>query len=117
MLQDIINHLMGFSGDQKRSLVVFDLDSTLFDVSKRSEKILHDYGDIIVEVKNPPDIPKDKSSEVMSFAELVNAQLEVRSPIIFSEKSTNEIGQFVLFDKEHAYYYLLKSDELDRNKK
>ena len=53
----------------------------------------------------------------MSFAELVNAQLEVRSPIIFSEKSTNEIGQFVLFDKEHAYYYLLKSDELDRNKK
>lgn len=84
---------------------------------KRLKKILHDYGDIIVEVKNPPDIPKDKSSEVMSFAELVNAQLEVRSPIIFSEKSTNEIGQFVLFDKEHAYYYLLKSDELDRNKK
>lgn len=43
MLQDIINHLMEFSGNQKRSLVVFDLDSTLFDVSKRSEKILHDY--------------------------------------------------------------------------
>lgn len=84
---------------------------------KNLKKILHDYGDIIVEVKTPPLLPKNKSSEVKNFAELVNAQIEVRSPIVFSEISVNEIGQFVLFDKEHAYYYLLKSDELNSNDK
>ena len=84
---------------------------------KTLKKILHDYGDIIVEVKSPPELPKDKSSEVMNFSELVNAQLEVRSPIIFSERATNEISQFILFDKEYAYYYLLKSEELDKNMK
>lgn len=78
---------------------------------KELKKILHDYDDIIVEVKKPPTISKSKSSEVSTFSELVNAQIEVRSPIVFSEISKNEVGIFVLFDKEHAYYYVLEYKE------
>ena len=78
---------------------------------KELKKILHDYDDIIVEVKKAPTISKSKSSEVSSFNELVNAQIEVRSPIVFSEISKNEMGIFVLFDKDYAYYYVLEYKE------
>ena len=82
---------------------------------KELKKILHDYGDIIVEVKKAPKISKEKSSEVKSFNELVNAQIELRSPIVFSEVIKNELGLFVIFNNNHAYYYSIKSE--DRKKK
>lgn len=82
---------------------------------KELKKILHDYGDIIVEVKKAPKISKEKSSEVKSFNELVNAQIELRTPIVFSEVVKNELGLFVIFNNDHAYYYSIKSE--DRKKK
>ena len=82
---------------------------------KELKKILHDYGDIIVEVKKAPRLPKEKSSEVKSFNELVNAQIELRTPIVFSEVVKNELGLFVIFNNDYAYYYSIKSE--DRKKK
>lgn len=78
---------------------------------KTLKKILHDYGDIIVEVKNFPDIDFEKSVEVKTFNELINAQIEVHSPIVFSEKTKNEEGIFVLTDKDFTYYYIVKDQE------
>lgn len=95
---------------------VLNEDKKQSEYIKRLKKILHDYGDMIVEVKKPPQIQKNKASEVMNFSELINAQIEVKSPIVFSEVSKNELGLFVLFDKENAYYYLLKSEEKDKEK-
>ena len=54
---------------------------------------------------------KENSIEVKNFSELVNAQVELRTPIVFSEVIKNELGLFVLFNNEHAYYYTLKSTE------
>lgn len=43
MLKNILNQLQQISNSGQRSLVVFDLDSTLFDVSPRLERILLDF--------------------------------------------------------------------------
>lgn len=78
---------------------------------KDLKKILHDFGDIIVEVKSMPELDITKSIEVMNFNELVDAQLETKSPIIFVEIIKDEIGKFVLIDNELSYYYILKGEE------
>ena len=43
MLSDILVKIQSLTFQQKKSLVVFDLDSTLFDVSPRLERILLDF--------------------------------------------------------------------------
>ncbi|MEN0059941.1 MAG: HAD family hydrolase [Bdellovibrio sp.] len=43
MLQQILDALQNLSQEKKKTLVVFDLDSTLFDVSPRLERILLDF--------------------------------------------------------------------------
>lgn len=99
------------------AILVIQILKVIQDEKKQSvylrelRKLLHDYGDIIVEVKKAPKITKEKSIEVMNFSELVNAQIELRTPIIFSEVIKNELGLFVLFNNEQAYYYTLKSTE------
>lgn len=78
---------------------------------KKLRKILHDYGDIIVEANNPPAIDDAKSIEVKSFNELINAQIELHAPIIFAEEIRNEVGMFVVMNSNYAYFYKLKSNE------
>lgn len=78
---------------------------------KNLKKILHDYGDVIVEANNPPAINNEKSIEVKSFTELVNAQIELHAPIIFAEEIRNEVGMFVVMNSDYAYFYKLKSNE------
>lgn len=78
---------------------------------KDLKKILYDYADIIIEVNEPPVLPTKKVSEVISFSELVNAQVEVKSPIIFAEVKENEEGLFVVNSGDYCYYYRLKTDE------
>lgn len=96
----VIQILKVIQDEKKQSLYLREL-----------RKLLHDYGDIIVEVKKAPKITKEKSIEVKNFSELVNAQIELRTPIVFSEVIKNELGLFVLFNNEQAYYYTLKSTE------
>lgn len=81
---------------------------------KELRKILHDYADIIIEVNEPPVLPKEKVSQVINFNELVNAQIEVKSPIIFAETKENEEGLFVVNAGDYCYYYILKSNENDK---
>lgn len=103
-------------------ILILQISKVIIDDKKQSlyikelKKILHDYGDIIVEVKKAPKISKEKSSEVKSFNELVNAQIELRTPIIFSEIIKNELGLFVIFDNDYAYYYSIKSNEGKKKK-
>lgn len=54
MLQQILKHIQSLTDQGHESLVVFDLDSTLFDVSPRLEKILRDFADFPVNKKNFP---------------------------------------------------------------
>ena len=45
-LEQILTEISNLTASGHRALVVFDLDSTLFDVSPRMKKILHDFADV-----------------------------------------------------------------------
>lgn len=53
---------------QRKSLLVFDLDSTLFDVSHRTQKILHDYA----------NLPEVRSSYPREVELLQKAQVQIQ---------------------------------------
>lgn len=71
-------------------------------------KYLKDYGDIIVEADKIPDIKKLNVIDVKSFEELLDAQDELRIPIIFAEKKARE-GWFLLINNNQVYKYVLSS--------
>lgn len=78
---------------------------------KTLRKYLHDYSDIIATVKQTPNILNLKLIEFSKFDELVNAQNDIRVPIIFCEDIRNEKGYFYLITQDIAYYYILKDEE------
>ncbi|MGZ3769663.1 MAG: HAD family hydrolase [Bdellovibrio sp.] len=55
MLQQILINIQDLANQRKKSLVVFDLDSTLFDVSTRLEKILLDFAASPINQKKFPE--------------------------------------------------------------
>lgn len=55
MLQQILMNIRDLANQREKSLVVFDLDSTLFDVSPRLEKILVDFAASPLNQKRFPD--------------------------------------------------------------
>jgi hypothetical protein len=55
ILSNILQTIGELQAKQQRSLVVFDLDSTLFDVSPRLQKIIHDFAEIPENIKKFPE--------------------------------------------------------------
>lgn len=55
MLDQILSHIQSLSQQNKKSLAVFDLDSTLFDVSPRLERILLDFAAAPLNQKRFPE--------------------------------------------------------------
>lgn len=55
MLEQILGHIQEISSQGQKSLVVFDLDSTLFDVSPRLERILLDFASFPVNQRKFPE--------------------------------------------------------------
>src|SRR6478735_8143473 len=55
MLEQILRDIQTFSARNQKSLVVFDLDSTLFDVSPRLERILLDFASFPVNQRRFPE--------------------------------------------------------------
>ena len=78
---------------------------------KKLKKYLHDYDDIITIIKNKPKTTGLKQIEVVNFKELIDAQDNLRVPIIFCETKKNELGYFYLISQDCAYYYVLKDSE------
>ncbi len=54
-LNQILVNIHAIAQDKKKSLVVFDLDSTLFDVSPRLEKIIHNFCEVAENKKYFPE--------------------------------------------------------------
>ncbi len=75
---------------------------------KKLKKYMHDYSDLIATVKKLPNTKDLKVIEFTKFEELVNAQDDLRVPIIFCETKKNEEGKFFLISQDCAYYYVLK---------
>lgn len=77
---------------------------------KQLKKFMHDYDDIIATVKSKPNTNGLKLIEFIKFEELVNAQDDLRVPIIFCETKVNEEGYFFLISETCAYYYVLRNE-------
>ena len=78
---------------------------------KKLKKYLHDYDDIIATVKHKPKTDGLKEIEFVNFEELIDAQDNLRVPIIFCETKKNERGYFYLISQECAYFYVLKDSK------
>lgn len=73
-------------------------------------KILKDYGDIIAETANLPEINEQNILEIKEFVDLVDVEEELKIPIIYYEKRKNKEGWFLLIHNMHIYRYILKEN-------
>ena len=95
----------------KQVLVILSDDQKQSEYIRRLKKYLHDYADIIATVKHKPNTDGLKLIEFVNFEELIDAQDDLRVPIIFCETKKNERGYFYLISQECAYYYVLKDSK------
>ena len=98
-------------------IIIRQVLSIIYDSKKQSEyikklkKYLHDYDNIIATVKHKPNTSGVKELEFVIFEELIDAQDDLRVPIIFCETEKNECGYFYLISQECAYFYVLKNSK------
>lgn len=76
--------------------------------AKELEKILSRFDDIIVNIKNLPDLDDINILEVTTFEELVDAQQEYRIPISFCELKPGRKSVFILLVDTQAWIYTLR---------
>lgn len=77
-------------------------------------KLLKEYGDIIVEVLDSVVDEDMEIVEVKNFNEMIDLENELRVPIIFYETKKYYEGEFILVHNDIAYKYVLRdSDSLD----
>lgn len=74
-------------------------------------KIFDNYDQIIVISDKLPNLDGVDVLDVNDFDDLIDAQLEVHKPIIFSEISKNKKAVFVLVDDKHGYRYTVKQED------
>lgn len=73
-------------------------------------KILKDYGDIIAETSNLPELNEQNILEIKDFVDLVDIEEELKIPIIYYEKRKNKEGWFLLIHNMHTYRFILKEN-------
>lgn len=95
----------------KQVLIVLSDSQKQSEYIKKLKKYLHDYDDIIATVKHKPKTDGLKEIEFVNFEELIDAQDNLRVPIIFCETKKNERGYFYLISQECAYFYVLKDSK------
>ena len=97
----------------------FNLYKLIFNIRKKNNytitlnKILKEYGEIIVEVVNPIEEEDLNIVEVKNFNEMIDLEEELRIPIMFFEKEEYYEGQFVIVHNNILYKYLLTNETQD----
>lgn len=90
--------------------------NTIFDIKPKTkyniklEKILKEYGPIIVEIVSPVVTKGYHVIEVKNFNELVDLEYELRIPITFYEERKGKIGEFMITNEKTIYKYVLKDE-------
>ena len=74
-------------------------------------KILKEYGDIIIEVIDQVDKSNYEIILVKNFNEMVDLEEELRIPIMFYEIEENIKGEFTLIHNNILYQYLLDNEK------
>lgn len=75
---------------------------------KALDKILRTYDQIIVSAKTKPNFEGLNKIEVNTFEELLDAQEELRIPIVHYESSKDKESIFVIIDDNNVWIYYLK---------
>ena len=90
----------------------------LFNIKNKNEynrmvnKILKEYGDIIVEVESMKKLSASKTIMVKNFNEMIDLEEETRIPINFYEEKADEQGLFWLIHNDSIYMYRVCLEEL-----
>lgn len=102
------------------SLSIFiQLIKSLLKVTRKSEyiialnKIMKDYGDIIAETHNMPDLGNYDIVNIKNFADMVDVEEELHSPIIYFEIEENAKCAFLIMHEKTAYRFVLKETDFD----
>lgn len=76
---------------------------------KRVQRILKEYGDIIVEINTLMDISRLSIVEVKSFNELMDLEAELRIPILYYENGND--AWFLIHHENQLYRFILRDEE------
>lgn len=98
-------------------IILMCLYRLIFNISKKTyysvqlNKILKEYGDIVVEIMDP--IARDNLNlvSVKNFNEMVDLEEELRIPIMFYELEEYELGEFILVHNNILYQYILNNEK------
>ena len=94
--------------------------SKLLTATKKSEyilqlnKILKEYGDIVAESENLPDLTKYDVVAIKQFNDLVDIEEELHSPIICTEIREDLESWFIIIYGHTAYRYILKYENFGK---
>ena len=80
--------------------------------TKKLEKIMKEFNQIIVETKKAPAFDDAKIFEIDSFEELLDVRETILKPILFI-KISNEKSYFIISNGEEVYRYVLKAVDLE----
>lgn len=81
--------------------------------TKKLEKILKTYDDVIVEITTPVNIDDYEIIEVKGIEEMVDLEEELRIPINFYEHIPNYYGEFTLIHNNVLYRYIIEEKKED----
>lgn len=79
-----------------------------YSYSKEKNRILRKYDSVIVNAKRIPNMEGLSIIEVSSFDELLDAEEELHTPIIFVEMIPGAVGWFFIITQNQVWRYVLK---------
>lgn len=95
----------------------------LFNATKKSEyqitlnKILKNYGEVIVEVEKFNVQDKDTILSIKTIDDMIDLEEELHIPVIYYEKYKEREGWFIIQHDNHIYRYILKNETPDEANK
>ena len=102
------------------SLVLFiKLVKSLLVITRKSEyilavnKIMKEYGDIIAETHNMPDLSNYDIVDIKNFNDMVDIEEELHAPIMYYEIKENSKCVFLILSQKIAYRLELKEMDFD----
>lgn len=78
--------------------------------NRELNKILRQYGDIVVEINSEVDKKNIQVIDVKTFTELLDLEDELKIPILFYEITADKLGEFTITHNNILYRYVLDNE-------